>query len=170
MRLVGEAWKAYAKNFERSAFRLEVQPTYTMPAEQDSVRRFLAGEPLPEGHNSEWHVTVRANIAAGKTMQRVRVVRQPLTDYQRYGLAWSVPGNVAAGEDIRVLDLTGSPLPPLPTFDFWLYDEKTVARLDYHMDGTQIGRELVEDADLTRYFEWRDYALKHSVPFLEYSN
>lgn len=170
MRLVGEVWKAYAKNFERSAFRLEVQPTYTMPAEQDSVRRFLAGEPVPEGHNSEWHATVRANIAAGKTMQRVRVVRRPLTNYQRYGFAWSVPGNVAAGEDIRVLDLTGKPLPPLPTFDFWLYDEKTVARLDYHMDGTQIGRELVEDADLTQYFEWRDYALKHSVPFLEYAN
>lgn len=170
MRLVGEAWKAYARNFERSAFRLEVQPTYTMPAEQDSVRRFLAGESVPEGHNAEWHATVRANIAAGKIMQRVRVVHRPLTDYQRYGFAWSVPGNVAAGEDIRVLDLTGKPWPPLPTFDFWLYDEKTVARLDYHMDGTQIGRELVEDADLTQYFEWRDYALKHSVPFLEYSN
>jgi len=81
MRFEGEAWKAYAKNFERSAFRLEVQPAYTMPAEQDSVRRFLTGEPMPEGHNSEWHATVRANIARGKTMQRVRVVRRPLTDY-----------------------------------------------------------------------------------------
>ena len=68
------------------------------------------------------------------------------------------------------MDLTGKPLPPLPTFDFWFYDEKTVARLDYHMDGTQIGRELIEDADLTQYFEWRDYALKHSVPFREYQN
>ncbi|MBS2545960.1 hypothetical protein KGQ19_03675 [Catenulispora sp. NL8] len=113
---------------------------------------------------------MRANVKAGKSMTRVRVMRQPLTDYQRYGFAWSVPGNIAAGEDIRVLDLTGKPLPPLPTFDFWLWDEEIVARLDYHMDGTQIGRELVEDADLGRYLEWRDYALAHSVPFQEYQH
>ena len=68
------------------------------------------------------------------------------------------------------MDVTGKPQPPLPTFDFWLYDDSRVARLDYRMDGTQIGRELIEDADLTQYFEWRDYALKHSVPFLEYAN
>lgn len=171
MRLEGDVWRAYSRDFKRSAFRLETQPTYTMPDEVEEVRRFLAGELTPpEGHNARWHATVRANIEAGKTMTRVRVVSQPLTDYQRYGFAWSVPGNIEAGEDIRVLDLTNTPLPPLPKFDFWLYDEATVVRLDYRMDGTQIARELVEPDYLPEYLEWRDYALTHSVPFREYQN
>ncbi|WKK22238.1 hypothetical protein QZH56_26060 [Streptomyces olivoreticuli] len=167
MLLDGDVWAAYFRDFRRSAWRLEVQPTYTMPAEAGSLARFLRGEPKPDDHNTKWHVTVQAASDAGKTFGRVRVVRQPLTDYQRYQFAWGIPGNIEAGEDIRVLDLTDRD-PGLPDQDFWLFDETTVVHLNYRPDGTQINRELIESPDLGKYLGWRNVALENAVPFGEY--
>jgi hypothetical protein len=62
-----------------------------------------------------------------------------------------LPGAFAynvAGEDIRVLDLTEGPGTDLPDHDFWMFDDSTVVKLLYRPDGTQIGRELVEDPDI----------------------
>ncbi|MFD5000969.1 DUF6879 family protein [Streptomyces buecherae] len=167
MLLDGDAWQAYFRDFQRSAWRFEVQPRYTMPAEAESLARFLRGEPKPENHNAAWHVTVGRAREAGKTIGRVRVVRRPLTDYQRYQFAWGIPGNIKAGEDIRVLDLTDSDI-RLPEQDFWLFDESIVVHLNYRPDGTQINRELIEDPDLSTYLAWRDRARESAVPFSAY--
>ncbi|MEV6973430.1 DUF6879 family protein [Kitasatospora sp. NPDC093806] len=169
MLLDGDAWQGHFRDFKRSAWRLEVQPTYTMPAEAESLARFLRGEPKPDDHNAPWHVTVRAAVTSGKAIGRVRVVREPLTDYQRYQLAWGIPGNVAAGEDIRILDLTGRAL-DLPDQDFWMFDESTVVHLNYRPDGTQINRVLIETPALAQYLRWRDLALAESVSLTEWNS
>lgn len=166
--LEGEEWQAYFRDFQHSAFRLEVQQTYTMPAEADSVRGFLSGEPIPPGFNASWHETIRGHAAAGRTMTRAKVVRRPLTDYSRYLFEWCIPGNVAAGEDYRMVDLTDSPDLGLPDQDFWLFDESTVVHLSYRADGTQSGRELISDPDIGAYQAWRDLALEHAVPFHDF--
>ncbi|MEV2276533.1 DUF6879 family protein [Nocardiopsis sp. NPDC049922] len=166
MLLDGEKWNAFFDSFESEAWRLEVQPTYTMPGEADSFARFLRGEPKPDGHNARWHERVRGYRTAGKYVGRVRIVRQPLTDYQRYQFAWGIPGNIAAGEDIRVLDLTETDL-GLPDFDFWMFDEARIVRLNYRPDGTQINRELLDD-DPATYQEWKRIAIEASVPFATY--
>ncbi|MFF2020686.1 DUF6879 family protein [Streptomyces sp. NPDC058171] len=167
MLLDGEPWRAMFRDFKRSAWRLEVQPTYTMPAEAESLARFLRGEPKPDEHNAAWHGRVRGALEAGKSIGRVRVVRQPLTDYQRYQFAWGIPGNIRAGEDIRVLDLTDRDL-GLPDQDFWMFDESVVVHLNYRPDGTQINRELIEEPDISRYLAWRDLARGSAVTFGAY--
>ncbi|TCP50131.1 hypothetical protein EV191_108220 [Tamaricihabitans halophyticus] len=152
-------------NFQRSAFRMETQPVYTMEAEQDELRQFLAGEPIPQGFNAGWHNEVRGNLAAGKTMTRLKVVRRPFTDYTRFLFGWAIPGNVEAGEDYRILDLTDSEL-AIPNQDFWLFDDETVALLNFNEDGTLQSRELAQE--VAPYLEWRDIALRESVPFGDY--
>jgi uncharacterized protein DUF6879 len=67
--------------------------------DQAGLQRFLVGESKPERHNASWTATVRANLDAGKTMRRLKVVRRPFGDYTRFLFAWAIPGNVAAGED-----------------------------------------------------------------------
>jgi hypothetical protein len=168
--LDGEEWQSYMRDFERSAFRLEVHQIYTMPGEAEDLRRFLAGEPMPDGFNSDWHDRIRANLAAGKTMRRVKIVRRPLTDYSRYLFEWAIPGNVSAGEDYRILDLTDREPPTgLPTDqDWWFFDDTTVVRMNYRQDGTQISRELLDQPDLDQYRIWRDLALSLAVPYAEY--
>lgn len=58
--------------------------------------------------------------------------------------------------------------PELPDHDFWLFDESTVVKLLYRPDGTQIGRELVEDPAVDAYLSWRDAAWRDAVPFGDY--
>lgn len=166
--LDGEEWQAYFRDFERSAFRLEVHQTYTMPAEAETVRSFLAGEAVPEGFNAPWHDLIRDHVVAGRRMTRAKIVRRPLTDYSRYLFEWAIPGNVAAGENYQIVDLTDAPNPGFPEQDFWLFDESTVVRLNYRADGTQINRELIQDPDIGKYLAWRDLALESAVPFSAY--
>ncbi|MGW8527541.1 MULTISPECIES: DUF6879 family protein [Nocardiopsidaceae] len=166
MLLDGDSWRKVFDGFGSEAWRLEVQSTYTMPGEVGSFSRFLRGEPKPEGHNSRWHERIRGYLADGKCVGRVRVVRRPLTDYQRYQFAWGIPGNIAAGEDIRILDLTGRDL-GLPDFDFWMFDRERIVRLNYRPDGTQINRELVDEAP-AEYQEWQRIAVEESIPFAAY--
>jgi len=112
--LAGDDWKAYFRDFERSAFRLEVHQTYTMPGEVATFRAFRSGEPMPKDFNCAWHRTIRDHAAVGRTMTRAKIVRRPLTPYSRYLFAWGIPGNVEAGEDYRILDVTAPPLGPWP--------------------------------------------------------
>jgi uncharacterized protein DUF6879 len=158
---------ALFRDFTCSAFRLESLQTYTMPREQPSVAKFLAGESKPDDHNAAWHQSVRGHIEAGKTMRRVKVVRRPFSDYLRYQFAWTLPGNVAAGEDYRILDLTDRSV-DLPEQDFWLFDDATVLLLNFNVDGTLRDRELANPVDLDRYRRWRDLALSDAVLFSEY--
>jgi hypothetical protein len=168
VRLEGEAWSRYFRDFEGSAFRLELHPIYTMPGEADELRRFRAGELPPADYHYSWLDTVAQAKKAGKTIRRVRVVKRPLTDYIQYEFSWGFVYNVEAGEDIHVLDLTGRPGPNLPDHDFWLFDDSTVVKMLYRPDGTQIGRELVEHPDLDSYLSWRDAAWEQAVPFSGY--
>jgi hypothetical protein len=160
-------FQALFERFTHSAFRLETHQTYTMPAESENLARFLRGEPKPEGHNKRWQDSLRAYRAAGKALTRVKVVQRPLSDYTRFLLAWAIPGNVEAGEDYRILDITDREL-HLPDQDFWLFDNQTVALLNFSPDGTVHDRELVDDLEVPQYRRWRDLALAESVPFSEY--
>lgn len=168
MLLDGDAWRGFFDAFESEAWRFEAQAAYTMPREQENVARFLRGEGKPDGHNARWHERVRAYVESGKYIGRVRVVRQPLTEYQRYQFAWGIPGNIAAGEDIRILDATQDDYGlPLSGRDWWMFDEARIARLNFRPDGTQINREAYE-GDLSPYREWKRISLEHAVPFEEY--
>ncbi|GAA3176613.1 MULTISPECIES: DUF6879 family protein [Streptomyces] len=168
MLLDGEDWRQFFDAFEHEAWRFEAQPTYTMPREQENVARFLRGEEKPAGHNARWHERVRGHLARGRRIGRVRIVRRPLTDYQRYQFAWGIPGNIAAGEDIRILDVTREEYGlSLSGRDWWMFDEKRIAHLNFRPDGTQINRESYE-GDLTPYLDQKRIALEHAVPFEEY--
>ncbi|MFH8562630.1 DUF6879 family protein [Streptomyces sp. NPDC017988] len=168
MLLDGEDWRRFFDAFEQEAWRFEAQPTYTMPKERENVSRFLRGEQKPADHNARWHDRVRGYVESGRRIGRVRIVRRPLTDYQRYQFSWGIPGNVAAGEDIRVLDVTHEDYGlPLSGRDWWMFDESRIAHLNFRPDGTQINREAYE-GDSSPYREWKRISLEHAVPFEEY--
>ncbi|GAA1965769.1 DUF6879 family protein [Kitasatospora viridis] len=169
MLLDGESWREVFDSFERDAWRFEAQPTYTMPKEAESLAGFLRGGARPDGHNTRWHQRVKSYVAAGKQIGRVRVVRRPLTDYQRYQFAWGIPGNIEAAEDIRVLDVTNEDYGlPLTGQDWWMFDDSRIVHLNFRPDGTQVNRELAEGPSISDYQHWRDICLAHAVPFDQY--
>ncbi|MFD9689062.1 DUF6879 family protein [Kitasatospora sp. NPDC059088] len=167
MLLDGDAWRAVFDTFEREAFRLETRSAYAMPGEDEEFREFLATGELDIPEDDPWLTRVRTYRASGRRICRVHVLTRPLSDYLRYEFA-AYAHNVKAGEDIRILDLTGRDDPGLPDQDFWMFDDTTVVDMRYRSDGTQSGRELLEDPDLEQYRHWRGLALSLSVPFEEY--
>jgi hypothetical protein len=164
-------WVALLRGFEHSAFRLEVLQHYAMAYEDDSLRRFLAGEPpVEDPAKEEWLGVVRSARATGKRMERVHVVVEPLSDYLRYELAWWYADNAAAGEDVRILPTRPRQWPAgLPRHDYWLYDSQKLAVLHYDPQGRLYRAELVGDpVEVVRHNAWRDVAMHQAVPLGEY--
>lgn len=167
-RLTSEEFWEYFENFRTVAWRWEAQPVYTMPSEHDNITNFLAGKPKPATHNAAWHEDIRTWAHHGKTLERVRVFSEPLTDYQRYQAEWTIPGNVAAGEDVRIIPADVAGQCGLPTYDFWIIDTTIVVHLNFDDAGRLVDRELINNPDLAQYQGWQQLAIAHSVPFREW--
>ena len=78
--------QAQFETFSYSAFRLETLQSY-------------AGT----GRDEQWIALLKASRRWGKTHQRVHVVTEPLTRAMQEELTDGYEGNVAAGEDIRIV-------------------------------------------------------------------
>lgn len=167
VRLDGDAWRTYFDAFAHTAFRLETRPVYDMAGEQEEYQRFLATGQLDIPDDDSWLTRIRQFRATSRWIGRVHVLTRPLTDYLRYEFA-VYHYTVAAGEDIRILDLTEQANPGLPAQDFWLFDDSAVVRMDYDDEGRQLGRELLEDADPAPYVGWKLLAITSAQPFAEY--
>lgn len=168
MLLDPDEFRKRLRGFERSAWRWEAQQVYDFPTELEQVARYVAGESKPDGYNSGWLDNVRGVTESGRTIGRVRAVRRPLTDYVRCQLDWVTPDSVRAGEDIRVLDVTDDDL-GMPTYDWWLFDDELVVRLNFTPDGSLVDIEELGDIEVSQYVEWMDTARSRAVPYGEYA-
>ncbi|WP_059007351.1 DUF6879 family protein [Streptomyces specialis] len=166
MRLDGEDWTRFFDAYQHDAWRLETLPVYRMPGEREMLERFLRTGRLDYPEDSPWLARVRRFRASGRTIGRVHVLTRPLTDYLRFELA-AYAFTSAAGEDIRILDLTDRENPGLPQQDFWMLDNHVV-EMRYDAEGRQIGRFLLDNPDLEQYRTWKHLAVHVSVPLAEY--
>lgn len=168
--LTEEEWAHELRTFDLTAFRLEVQPTYAVPGEAQTVERFLAGEPEPPTEAPwlrAWFEQVAALVAGGKRIKRVRVHDDPPTPYQRW-VRWIDRWNTAAGEEIRYLDRTRAHeiglLPAAGTVDWWLMDEDRLVVMRFDDQGRRVESRLVRDpARVAQACAWRDLAVHHST-------
>ncbi len=94
-------------------------------------------------------------------------MRLPLSGYLRWELAVQA-ASVAAGEDIRIVDLDEHPqLGGLD--DFWLLDDRVGMRMRYDPDGRLIAPERVADAAIGQVRGWRDRAWRVATPLAEFA-
>ncbi|WP_406185883.1 DUF6879 family protein [Streptomyces sp. NBC_01006] len=112
-------------------------------------------------------VNMRRQTGAGKRVERVRLIDDPPTTYQRCGLT-GVPAALEAGEDVRYLRRAKAEEAALPAEDFWLFDSRYVALFHYEGD-EPVGLELIEDpAHVLRYCQVRDAAWHYAIPYREF--
>lgn len=162
----GANFERLFEEFEHTAWRWECQLSYCEPEEAEAYGRFLAGEEPDMSFTREHLAEVRRATRYGRRYQRVRVLSHPLTDYLRFEM-WAARANVAAGEQIRVLDLDQVEDLGLPRHDFWLFDESLVAILHFDTDG-MIAAELLREAQaVNQHRRWRDIAWSYAAPFAE---
>jgi hypothetical protein len=170
--LADPAFQAAFTGLRRSWFRLECLQEYDAPSEREMLRAFLAGEPRPaSAHHEAWTAKVRTHVDGGRSLRRVHVVEEPLTDYLRFELSWGYAAGVAGGEDVRVIPVRRGDWPAeLTRQDYWLFDDEVAWLLHYDDRGRVTGAELVDDqAELDRYLDWRDVAVGLSVSLADYT-
>lgn len=126
--------------------RLEALPTYAVGgSEQERIDAYRAGRPRPLRNvtTDPWLARVAHRTITGSARwRRLRVVDDPLTDYQRYQLA-SYRESQAVGEQIRIAHRreVGDVGP-----DFWLFDGRHIVVMHYRADGSLDHREYRTDA------------------------
>ena len=167
--LTGDEFGERFTTFRYTAYRLETLQAYDVPQEEESLAAFLAGEPVSFGPPKDgWTAVVAEAVAAGKSMRRVHVVEEPLTDYLRYEMESYRP-NVEAGEDVRILPVRSGRWPDLPRRDYWLFDSADLWLMNYDEAGHFAGARSVTDAaEIVMRNYWRDAALHAAVPYAEY--
>lgn len=163
----GEQFGALFDAYERTAVRLEIKDRYAAsPAEVEAARKFRAGEPDDRAWHRPWLDAVRRRTAEGKTMQRVRVVTLPLSEYAAFSFH-NVVNNIAAGEDIRYLARTDAA--GLPGYDYWLFDDARLCVLQFDAADILLGAELIDDPDAVHaHRKHFDDAWSRSVPRTEF--
>lgn len=148
----------------RSAWRWECQGIYREPQEQEPLRRFLAGEP-DDLSWYRWPGRVRTWIAEGRTIGRVRMLTEPLTDYLRFEQEALTPPAVAAGEDIRFISQARAVELGAISEDFWMFDDASVVVMTFGEHGVS-GAELLTDSTAVRkYVAWRDRVTREAPPY-----
>lgn len=153
--------------FTESAWRLEIQGTYDEPEEREPLRRFLAGEPDDLEWMADWFDWVAGLTATGRKIGRVRVLTEPLTDYLRFELSFTGPA-VEAGEDIRVLTARDANALDLPREDFWLFDDRRVAVLQFGDTGVTTAELIDDPTAVARYRAVQQQAMSAAVPYLKW--
>jgi hypothetical protein len=160
--------------FRESAWRLELLQRYTSPGEEDRIRAWREGQPRPDRsvRTSPWLRRVAVTTAAGKRWGRVHIVRRPLSEYLRYQLRGYIE-SAAAGEEIRIADLSADPSLATLGGDFWLFDaaSATAFALLMHYDeaGRWVGAEYMTNPEaLDKCRRDQSIALAHSVPLNVY--
>lgn len=168
--LTGDAFDELFVTFEHTARKFECRESYGVPDEDEPYQRFLASGDIDSdlAWFEEWAADMRTATGAGKTVQRVRVVDEPLSDYLRFETALGVH-NAEAGEDIRYLARDDAERLALPTTDWWLFDARTLARLHFDDDGRPLGAEMIDDPKaVVEHAAAFDAARHYALPFDQY--
>jgi hypothetical protein len=161
-----EFWLELA-NFKRSAWRFEQQPAYFIGYEHQQFDDFLAGHPEPPTANPDlrdWMDQVARQVSEGKTIGRVRIVDEPITDYQRW-MRWMDRWNREAGETIDYLTRDRACqvklLPAAGKQDWWLFDDERLMVMYFDEKWFRSKVELVVDEpEVAKAREFRDLAIR----------
>jgi hypothetical protein len=150
---------------------LELKDSYGAAYEDAPLSRWLRGQSDDFAWLQPWLERVRRATQSGRTVRRVRVVSEPLTDYIRWEHSVTLH-NQEAGEDIRWLPRRLLPEDialPAGGNDWWLFDDELVTVGHFHEDGRVKGSELVTDPGVvSECIRVRDHLWSIAIPHNEY--
>lgn len=167
--LSGPSFDALFEGVERSAQRLETRSAYA--GDRALLEAWSVGaidQPPSTGARGAWLARVRRTVARGGRYERVRVVDEPPSLYQRFALR-SAGQNVSAGEDVGYLVRGRADSAHLPDHDFWLLDSERVALLYFTADDRLLGAQVVLDGAVVRqHARWFAAARELATPYEDF--
>lgn len=140
------------ETFEKYAFRLEALPQYLVVDEKEAFDTFKKTGNV-QSSDSDWLDTVRQNTTRGKNMDRLRLFSEKLSDYERFETQrYAGP---KGGERIRTALRKDNA--DNYKYDFWFFDDKWIAQINYEEDGTFVNFDIREATaeEFEMYQYWR---------------
>lgn len=166
MRLDEAALDDYTDRFSWSAWRYETLDRYDVASDDDGFQRYLDGRDPDPGFGVAWRRWLGDRRAEGRRIYRTRVLYRKPSPYLRFEFEWGYTGNAAAGEQIRILDLTERPRPPaVIQAETWLMDLARVAVMAYTDSGAFSHADTAEGDDATPYVRAAQQAWDAGEPF-----
>jgi len=147
---VGLSYEDFSGLFQQvkhEALHLEMRDSYGTEAEIPHLAKWAANEPDDLGWLEPWCTRIRDATAAGRSFRRVRVVSEPLSDYQRWARSTTAV-MVDAGEDIRWLPRARVSELMFPGNDFWLFDNELLVFLVFAGNGLVVDRQATADVSV----------------------
>ncbi|PWI42561.1 DUF6879 family protein [Streptomyces sp. ICBB 8177] len=164
-----DTFNSLFETFNHSAWRLETRRRYASDEATDTYAQFVESGVVAWDTGSWYCRTIRTQVAAGKSVGRVRIVDNPPTVGQLYLMA-NAQRNAELGEDVRNLWREDAEQLPLGAEDFWIFDSRLVALLNFDDTDSLIDVELItEPAEVVRYSVLRDAALHHAIPHTRFA-
>lgn len=149
-KVTGEYRDSLIEGFAREALHLEMRDVYAA-ADHSRFRHWQAGETFAPVQEAEWwrpwRDMMRRHREAGRTLRRLRVVSEPVTEYIKF--EWLDAAElVRLGEDVRWLPRQRASALLLPGNDLWCFDAETVVFTYLSGEGEIQGYELTTDGEL----------------------
>lgn len=145
------------KNFRKSALRLEIFPEYKDDMDEEDYQNFILGKPMKYA-DIEWINNVKQWTKQGKVIKRIRIISENLTTYEKYEFICYNENNLA-GEKVLVVPRIEYErlVNKQDRFDYWIFDESIVCKLNYSKEGRFIGYTIIKE-DFEKYINIFYYA------------
>ncbi|HZX06811.1 DUF6879 family protein [Kribbella sp.] len=129
-----QAFDELLTQFKRSSVHLETRDAYGTEVELPHMAKWKRDEPDDFEWLQEWCTALGEHVAAGRTVRRVKIVSEPLSEYQRWVYTVFTP-IAAAGEDVRWVPRRQVSELCIPGNDYYLLDDERVVFLHYAGSG-----------------------------------
>ncbi|WP_153813202.1 DUF6879 family protein [Streptomyces sp. SUK 48] len=164
-----DTFRRLFETFEHTAWRLETRRGYASDRQDPDFQMFLATGTTILDPGEPWFINIKAQTEAGKRVGRVRIADKPPTTEQLFLLDYA-RHNAAVGEDIRYRWREDADRAGLPAEDFWIFDSRIVALLNFDDADNLRNIELItEPAEVVRYCIARDAAMHHAVAYDQFA-
>lgn len=147
--------------FKRSAKRLEILQEYHMDGDEwDTFQKYRNGYPTPIFNElDEWNNQIKEWSKQGKTVERIRVIDSPLTDYLKYQIDLGYLPSALCGQSVRFVSKKVFDAVNKYNIknDIWIFDDKHAFEMIYDKNGVFIeSREVNSENPVLFYNELYD--------------
>jgi hypothetical protein len=153
-----------------SAVHLEMRDGYMLDDPVfDAWREDHSRVAVDDEGGRRWRSLVRETTMRGVSVQRARIVSEPLSDYTRFEYDITGGHNASAGEDVRWLPRRHATGLALPGNDFWLFDSETLVVNHFSGRGDWTETEHVTDPAIVKLCSAAfDAVWEQAIPHAEY--
>lgn len=149
----------YLDSAKNRLFRFEALQTYDVSEERESYMEFIKTGKLDFSVVHEWWDFIEKKVTQGVAMDRVRLIKYPLTTYTQYELGMHRE-SIKHGDTIKVIEEASFSALHIPEQDFWLVDD-LVLGMKYDAAGKYLGFDLVDPIE--GYIKNKDLLILHST-------